>query len=109
MANSSPITSGFSVYILRCADGAYYVGSTSDLASRVATHNAGRGPGFTARRRPVELMYSEPFDTMGQARQREIQLKKWSRAKKEALIGGDVRALHELSRRRMAPRPHDSV
>ena len=101
MTNSSSITSGSFVYILRCADGAYYVGSTSDLSSRVATHNAGRGPGFTASRRPVELAYSEPFTTMDQARQREIQLKKWSRAKKEALIGGDARALHDLSRRRI--------
>ena len=101
MINSSPNTSSFFVYILRCADGAYYVGSTSDLASRVATHNAGRGPGFTACRRPVELVYSEPFTTMGQAREREIQLKKWSRAKKEALIGGDAKALHDLSRRRI--------
>lgn len=92
--------SGFFVYILRCADGTYYVGSTSDLDSRVQAHNSGRGPRFTACRRPVELVHFEPFATMEQARQREIQIKKWSRAKKEALVPGDLAALHGLSRRR---------
>ncbi len=90
----------FFVYILRCADGSYYVGSTTDVAARVEAHNAGRGPRFTACRRPVTLVYSEPFDTMDQARQREIQIKKWSRAKKEALIACEMQRLHDLSRRR---------
>lgn len=90
----------FSVYILRCADGSYYVASTADVAARLETHNAGLGPRFTACRRPVELVYSEPFDMMSQARQREIQIKKWSRAKKAALIGGDIKRLHHLSARR---------
>ena len=91
---------GFSVYILRCVDGIYYVGSTSDVPGRVAAHNAGCGPRFTACRRPVTLRYSERFDTMDQARKREVQIKKWSRAKKEALIAGDLDALHNLSRRK---------
>ena len=90
----------FSVYILRCADGVYYVGSTSDVAARVDTHNAGLGPGFTACRRPVTLVHSERFENLDQARQREIQVKKWSRTKKEALIAGDMGKLHDLSRRR---------
>ena len=90
----------FHVYILRCADGTYYVGSTTDVAARVESHNTGRGPRFTACRRPVALVYVEPFDTMDQARQREIQTKKWSRAKKEALIAGNLDTLHNLSRRR---------
>lgn len=88
------------IYILRCADGAYYVGSTTALAARLDTHNAGRGPRFTASRRPVTLLYSEPFPTLAQARKREIQIKKWSRAKKQALIAGDIQKLHEMSRRR---------
>ena len=74
----------FFVYMLRCADGAYYVGSTTNVAARVDTHNAGRGPLFTACRRPVVLVYSESFETMDLARRREVQIKKWSRAKKEA-------------------------
>ncbi len=90
----------FFVYILRCADGAYYVGSTSDVDARIEAHNAGRGPSFTASRRPVTLAYSEPFDSMAPARRREVQVKKWSRAKKDALIAGDAKQLHALSRRR---------
>jgi len=90
----------FFLYILRCADGSYYVGSTSDPVARLEAHNAGRGPRYTACRRPVELVHSEPFETMESARHREAQLKKWSRAKKEALIAGDRERLHELSRRR---------
>ena len=92
----------YSVYILRCTDGSYYVGSTSDLASRLEAHNGGRGPRYTACRRPVELVYSEPFETTELARGRETQIKKWSRAKKEALIAGDREQLHELSRRRIS-------
>ena len=67
---------------------------------RIEMHNAGRGPKFTACRRPVTLVYSEAFDSMQQARQREIQIKKWSHAKKEALLVGDLQRLHKLSRRR---------
>ena len=96
----------FLVYILRCVDGTYYVGSTTDLVSRLGAHNAGRGPRFTACRRPVTLVYSEPFDTFDQARRREVQIKKWSRPKKEALIRGDMGTLHALSRRRRHCPPH---
>ncbi len=91
----------FFAYILRCADGTYYVGSTSDIVARLETHNTGRGPRFTACRCPVKLVYFEPFDTMEAARRREIQLKKWSRAKKEAIIVGNMTHLHELSHRRV--------
>ena len=87
------------VYILRCADGTFYVGATTELTGRVEAHNAGRGPRFTACRRPVSLVYSEPHATMESARGREVQIKKWSRDKKEALISGNMGRLHELSRR----------
>ena len=95
------ISDQYYVYVLRCADGTLYVGITTDVAGRVEAHNAGRGPRFTACRRPVTLVYSEPHPTMESARQREVQLKKWSRAKKEALIAGDMVLLHELSSRRI--------
>ena len=88
------------VYILQCADGVFYVGATEDLESRVAMHNEGRGPKFTACRLPVTLLYPEEHDSMSEARQREIQIKKWSRAKKEAFIAGNRSRLHELSKRR---------
>jgi len=88
----------FHMYILRCADGSYYVGSTSDVDARVELHNDGGGPSFTARRLPVTLVYTEPFNTMTEAREREVQIKKWSRAKKEALVVDDLMKLHRLSR-----------
>jgi len=93
--------SGFFGYILRCAEGTYYVGSTTDVPARVEAHNAGRGPRFTGCRRPVTLVHSEAMPTMDQARRREMQIKKWSRAKKEALIAGETHSLHELSLRRI--------
>ncbi|MCC6909267.1 MAG: GIY-YIG nuclease family protein [Phycisphaerales bacterium] len=92
--------SAFHLYTLRCADQSLYVGVTAELDSRVDVHNSGRGSAHTAKRRPVSLVYSEPHPTLSAARKREIQIKRWSRGKKEALIAGDVKQLHELSRRR---------
>lgn len=87
----------YHVYILKCTDGSYYVGSTKDLANREQAHNEGRGAKYTLLRRPVKLVYSESFETREKAVQRERQLKRWTRAKKEALIAGDVKRLKELS------------
>jgi putative endonuclease len=87
------------VYILRCADGAFYVGTTRDsLERRVAEHNAGLHAGYTARRRPVQLAYSEHFADVTDAIAAERQLKGWSRAKKQALIAGDFDRLRVLAR-----------
>ena len=89
------------VYILRCRDGKYYVGSTrSTLEQRVNEHNAGIYEGFTKTRRPVELVFTQEFDRITDAIAAERQLKGWSRAKKEALIRGDSQALVRLSRNR---------
>jgi putative endonuclease len=86
------------VYILRCSDGAYYVGSAQHgLERRVAEHNAGSYDGWTARRRPVTLVYSEEFGTLIEAFEAERRLKGWSRAKKEALIRGDFCAIRAAS------------
>jgi putative endonuclease len=86
------------VYILRCADGSYYVGSTrTTLDDRVAQHNAGAFGGYTARRRPVELVFAQEFQRITDAIAAERQLKGWTRAKKEALIRGDYRALPKLA------------
>lgn len=91
---------GAYVYIVRCADGAYYTGTARHgLELRIAEHNAGTYDGWTARRRPVTLVYSEWFDRVLDAIAAERQIKGWSRAKKEALIRGDFGALHDLSRR----------
>ena len=87
------------VYILRCADGSYYVGSTrTSLEDRLAQHNAGSFGGYTARRRPVELVFQQDFDRITDAIAAERQLKGWTRAKKEALIRGDFARLRALAK-----------
>ncbi len=86
-------------YILRCSDSSYYVGHTGDISQRVAVHNAGRGSGYTAARVPVTLVWYEQHQTETQAIQREHQIKKWSKAKKTALIAGNFNELNELAKR----------
>ena len=88
------------VYILRCSDGSYYVCSTRDsLEAHVAKHNSGFYGGYTLSRRPVELIWSQDFDRITDAIAAERQLKGWGRAKKEALIAGDMNLLRILSKR----------
>lgn len=82
------ITQLWFVYILRCKDGSYYVGVTTDVGDRIREHNAGQGPAFTKKRRPVELVYAEEHESYASARKREAQLKGWRREKKEWLISG---------------------
>jgi predicted GIY-YIG superfamily endonuclease len=84
------------VYILRCADGTLYTGYACDPREREKVHNDGRGAQYTAGRRPVRLVYSEACKSVGDALRREHQLKRWSRAKKEALIAGDLAKLKLL-------------
>ena len=84
-------------YILKCADGSYYVGCTTEIDQRLGQHQDGTFGGYTASRRPVEMVWAEEFPTVDQAITVERQLKGWSRAKKEALIRGDFDGLPELS------------
>jgi len=63
------------VYILACADGSYYTGSTQDLRSREKAHNDGIGAAYTYRRRPVHLVYWEAFESKAEAVRRERQIK----------------------------------
>ena len=89
------------VYILRCSDGSYYVGSTrKSLEERVAEHNAGAFGGYTAGLRPVTLVFHEEFDRILDAIAAERQVKGWSRAKKEALIRREFELLPLLAKRR---------
>lgn len=83
-------------YILRCADQSLYVGQTDALEERVRAHNMGRGPRFTRVRRPVVLAYRENYDSRAEAMSRESQVKRWSRAKKEALVARDLAKLKKL-------------
>jgi len=88
------------VYILRCADGSYYVGSTKqEVEARVWEHNNLAIDGYTSTRRPVELVFTETYDRITDAIARERQIKGWSRKKKEALIALAYEALPGLSRR----------
>ena len=93
----------FVLYVLRCADGSYYVGHTDDLEKRIFQHETGELCGYTSRRRPVTLLYAYEFATRAESLQRELQLKGWSRAKKEALIREDWSELRRLSRPSTAP------
>lgn len=84
------------VYILRCADGTFYVGETGNLLQRLQQHNKGCASAHTATRRPVRIAYAEELADREAALARERQLKRWSRAKKAALIVGDPVALKRL-------------
>ena len=89
----------YTVYILRCSDGSYYTGMTSDLSGRLSDHQSGvHLNAYTKTRRPVTLVYSSDFTEVMQAISWEKTLKRWSRAKKEALIHGDYDALPELAK-----------
>ncbi len=79
----------FWVYILRCAVGKYYTGHTDELERRIAQHTVGGFCDFTSRRRPVQLIWSEAVGTRDEALAAELRVKKWSRAKKEALAASD--------------------
>ncbi len=88
------------MYILRCSNGAYYTGSTTDLNLRLQQHQAGEGANFTKKHLPVELVYFEEFQRIDEAFYREKQVQGWSRKKKEALINLQFKTLPELSKSR---------
>ena len=89
-------------YILLCSDGSYYVGHTSNVEKRFERHRAKAGAAFTAVHVPETVEHVETFSSEQEAVQRERQLKKWSHAKKGALIRGSVEELRKLSRSRRA-------
>jgi len=84
-------------YILKCADGSYYTGSTKNLEQRLWQHKTGQGANHTKLRLPVELMYSEYYERIDEAFAREKQIQRWSIKKKEALIEGNFEKLRSLS------------
>jgi predicted GIY-YIG superfamily endonuclease len=96
---------GAYLYILRCADGSFYVGTTREsLEKRIAEHQAGTFGGYAALRRPVVLAFQQYFERIEDAVSAERQVKGWRREKKEALIRADYAALPALSRRRARSR-----
>lgn len=92
---------GAYIYILRCADGSYYTGITRrSVDERVGEHTEGLVTGYTSRRLPVELVFSEHYDRADEAVAAERRVKGWSRAKKEAYMRGDFERLSVLARRK---------
>ena len=85
------------MYILECANGYYYTGSTNDLDGRIEQHLKGEGAIFTKKYLPVKLVYFEEFQSIEDAFYREKQVQGWSRKKKEALINGFYDKLPDLS------------
>ena len=94
----------FHVYLLRCHDGSYYAGHTDDLIVRMRQHAEGR-TGYTALRKPLELVWHGEFESRYEALAFERKIKKWSRAKKEALIRGDWNAIQQLARAKTGTAP----
>jgi tRNA/rRNA methyltransferase len=89
----------FWAYILHCSDKNFCVGHTDNLEGRIGQHDQGQIPGYTHKRRPVELVWSQDFPSRYEALAAERQIKGWSRAKKQALIAGDWEQVSVLSRK----------
>ena len=88
------------VYILLCADKTYYTGITSNLNKRLEEHQSAKHFGsYTSTRLPVELVYFAQFTNVEQAISTEKQIKKWSKAKKQALINGAFDKLPNLAKK----------
>jgi putative endonuclease len=85
------------VYILECADGSYYTGCTTHLDQRIAQHHAGTFLGYTSSRLPVTVVYIAEFQVIHDAIDWERKVKRWSRAKKRAVIAGRFEDLPALS------------
>jgi putative endonuclease len=86
------------VYILKCSDESYYVGSTICINTRLRQHQNGDGSNHTMKRLPVSLVYCKYFPAISDAFAFEKQLQGWSRKKKEALMKGQFNQLRELSK-----------
>jgi len=89
------------VYILKCADSTYYTGITSNLEKRLFEHKTGtQRDSYTYSRRPFRLEFYAEFTNPNQAIDAEKQIKKWSKAKKEALIKGEYERLPNLAKKK---------
>ncbi len=93
------------VYILKCADDSYYTGVTSNLNGRLLDHISGiHIDSYTYLRRPLSLVYYAEFSDINLAILTEKQIKKWSRAKKEALINNEFEKLPNLAKKKFRPK-----
>jgi len=85
------------LYILQCSDKTYYTGSTRNLEKRLSEHQSGKGANYTKNRLPVILVYQEYFLDIADAFYYEKKIKKWSHAKKKAMIENKWELLPKLS------------
>lgn len=92
----------FYVYIIKCNKGSYYTGHTDNLEKRMSEHLNGTVNCWTTFKQPLSVVYVEQFGTRSEALEMERRIKKWSRAKKEALMSNDWQRLKELSKSRQA-------
>ena len=76
----------YTLYILRCADDTLYTGIAKNLEKRLAMHRSGTGAKYVRGRLPFELVYTEVYKDRSSAMKREIEVKKWSKQKKEKFI-----------------------
>ena len=89
------------VYIVKCNDGTYYTGVTNDLDRRIGEHTEGNdSKNYTFKRRPISLQWFAEFSDIKQAIEKEKQIKRWSKKKKEAIINEDYESLIEYSKKR---------
>jgi putative endonuclease len=86
------------MYILECADGSYYTGSTKNLEKRLWEHDNFQGANYTRKKHPSKLVYVEEYPRIDEAFYREKQVQGWSHAKKKALIESSKDKLVELSK-----------
>ncbi|MBU0657819.1 MAG: GIY-YIG nuclease family protein, partial [Alphaproteobacteria bacterium] len=99
----------FHAYMLRCSDGSYYTGHTDSFETRIAQHQSGAIKGYTFDRRPVELVWCAEFGTRAEALASELQIKGWSRKKKEALIAENWDSVKKASVSRTSPSLSDAL
>lgn len=79
----------FYVYIIRCADGSFYCGYTTDVEKRFEKHKSGKGAKYTRSHLPLEFVYIEEFESKSDALKRECEIKSMTRSQKEKLINSD--------------------
>lgn len=72
--------------MLRLSDGSLYCGITSDLKRRLREHRSGRGSKYVKGRLPLELVYLEEHESRAKAMRRELEVKSWSKQRKERLV-----------------------
>jgi putative endonuclease len=75
------------VYVLRCKDNSLYTGITTDVERRFQEHKSEKtGAKYTKSKKPVEIAYTEKFDSRSDAASREFAIKRLSKIDKEKLV-----------------------